>query len=348
MQTPPSPQPKISLQTQNRILGVVLVVSLLTAMYVLFGGLQTGSGPTASQIAGGPAAFKKWDLSQIPFDGKRAMGYLQTLCDIGPRPSGSIGMQQQRKLLIEHFKGLGGTVTEQEFKAPDPISRAPVAMANILVTWHPERKERILLCTHYDTRPFPDQDPVNRKGIFLGANDGGSGTAILMQMGERISQLKGEVGVDFVLFDGEELVYGEAGEYFLGAKYFAQQYVQHPPGHTYRWGILLDMVGDAHLLLYQETHSARWKDTKPLVDSIWGVAKKLGVGEFVPQTNMRWTVQDDHLPLHDIGKIPTCDIIDFDYPAWHTTQDTPRECSPLSLAKVGWVVQTWLEQATAK
>ena len=140
--------------------------------------------------------------------------------------------------------------------------------------------------------------------------------------------MKGPVGVDFVLFDGEELVYDEDDTYFLGSRWFAEQYVLKPPPHKYRWGVLLDMVADADLKIFQERNSVEWADTKPLVVDIWQTAKKLGVTDFVAKP--RHAVNDDHLALHDIAKIPTCDIIDFDYPYWHTEGDTPAKCSALS------------------
>jgi Zn-dependent M28 family amino/carboxypeptidase len=254
-------------------------------------------------------------------------------------------MQTQQQLLVEHFRKLGGRVRYQEFRARSPLNGSAVPMANLIIEWHPDRKERILLGAHYDTRPFPDQDPNNPHGLFIGANDGGSGVALLMELAHAMPNLKGKLGVDFVLFDGEELVYQEGDPYFLGSEYFADQYVSHPPDYRYRWGVLLDMIGDANLQIYQDRFSAgRWKDTKPLVTSIWDTAKRLGVREFIP-TKYREEVRDDHLALHNIAKIPTCDIIDFDYPAWHKRGDTIDKCSALSLAKVGWVIQVWLEGA---
>jgi hypothetical protein len=147
--------------------------------------------------------------------------------------------------------------------------------------------------------------------------------------------------VDFVLFDGEELVYQDGDPYFHGSEHFAKSYADEPPAHRYRWGVLLDMVADKNLQLLQEWHSVSWPDTRPLVGEIWSVARELGVREFIPQVGHR--VLDDHIALHDIAKIPTCDIIDFDYPAWHTEQDVPSNCSPVSLAKVGWVIHEWLK-----
>jgi Zn-dependent M28 family amino/carboxypeptidase len=181
----------------------------------------------------------------------------------------------------------------------------------------------------------------------VGANDGASGVALLMELANSMRDLKGTLGVDFVLFDGEEFIFGDQDIYFLGSEYFATNYAQtRPRKYAYRWGVLLDMVADADLQMYQERHGMMWEDTRPLVKQIWDTARRLGVREFVARE--RIDVRDDHLPLHDIGHIPACDLIDFQYPYWHTQQDLPERCSALSLAKVGWVVEEWLKQAVAR
>jgi hypothetical protein len=192
----------------------------------------------------------------------------------------------------------------------------------------------------------PDQDtePVKRREVvFIGANDGGSGVAVMMEVGHLMPRLESRYGVDFVLFDGEELVYQDGDKYFWGSEHFSHEYVRTPPEHKYRWGVLLDMVGDADLQIYQEVNSLSWRDTRPLVNRIWGLAQRLGVREFIAQP--KYEIRDDHLALRNIAKIPTCDVIDFDYPAWHTTNDVPSQCSAESLAKVGWVIHEWMKQA---
>jgi hypothetical protein len=289
--------------------------------------------------------------SANPLDGLRAFRYLEQICALGPRPSGSPAMLKQQELVRQHFEQLGGKVTLQRFHAANPLGGPNVPMANVVVEWHPQRKERILLAAHYDTRPLPDQDPdpvKRRSGAFIGANDGASGVALLMELAHLMPAFEGDIGVDFVLFDGEELVYVEQRDpYFLGSTWFARQYARQPPEHKYRWGVLLDMVADSDLTVYQERHSMSWPDTRPLVKDIWATAARLGVDEFVPRVG--YIVRDDHLPLRNIAKIPTCDIIDFvdswgQIPPgyWHTTMDTPQRCSPSSLVKVGWVVYEWL------
>jgi len=203
-----------------------------------------------------------------------------------------------------------------------------------------------LLAAHYDTRPLPDRDPnpiARQQGTFIGGNDGASGTAVLMELAHLMPALDSKFGVDFVLFDGEELVYQERRDpYCLGSTWFARQYVAKPPEHKYHWGVLLDMVGDADLTLFYEKQSFTWRDTRPLVESIWKTAERLRVKEFVPRV-VYDKITDDHVPLRNIAKIPTCDIIDIEYYAWHTEADTPSKCSSSSLSKVGWVVYEWLK-----
>lgn len=283
------------------------------------------------------------ELRDIPFNGAQAYDYLKQLCALGPRRSGSPGMAAQQKLLIEHFRNLGAEVRLQSFRIKHPVDGSLVDMANLIVSWHPESKQRILLCTHYDTLPYPLRDPKNPRGVFVGANDGGSGTALLMQLGHEMRELETRYGVDFVFLDGEEFIFHEDGRYFLGSEYFARRYVDDRPAYRYRWGVLLDLVGDADLQLYQERNSMSWRDTRPLVEAIWATARRLGVNEFIPKK--KHEILDDHLMLHNTGGIPTCDVIDFEYPYWHTQDDTPEHCSALSLAKVGWVIREWLKVA---
>jgi glutaminyl-peptide cyclotransferase len=322
---------------QNLFLLSVLAASGAIVAYLLLVGPRDGvardSAPTTSDFR----------LENIPFNGARAYEHLKELCDLGPRFSGSSGMRAQQSLLEKFFRGLGASTRWQTFAVRSPLDGARVEMANLIITWHPDRKERILLAAHYDTRPFPDRDPQDPNGLFIGANDGASGVALLMELGRRMSQLSGALGVDFVLFDGEELVFKEDDRYFLGSEYFANDYAAHPPGHKYRWAVVLDMIGDANLTIPRERYSVDWVDSRPLVKSLWDTAARLKVREFVNQ-NGNW-VRDDHLKLHQNAGIAACDVIDINYPYWHTTGDTPDKCSALSLAKVGWVVEEWLKRS---
>lgn len=332
--------PKSPTRWQNLFLAAVVAGGAIVLGYLVI----VNSGEWTDHAEAGTSKLR---LEDIPFNGRRAYDYLNRLCDIGVRQSGSPGMAEQRKLLVEHFEKLGAKVTLQEFPVRSPLDGSSVTLANVIVEWHPEKRERVLLAAHYDTRPYPDRDPERPRGTFVGANDGGSGVAVLMELAHAMPTLDGRYGVDFVLFDGEELVYREAttfragDPYFLGSEYFARRYAAEPPKHRYRWGVLLDMVGDADLQIPYEKNSLAWRDTRPLVQEIWKTARRLGVNEFIPRRGDE--IRDDHLQLHDIAKIPTCDVIDFKYPHWHTEGDTADKCSALSLAKVGWVLEEWLK-----
>jgi len=311
------------------------------------------AGPAISRYFGGglQAADSRLRLEDIPFDGARAYGYLKQLCDIGPRRSGSEGMAEQQKLLKKHFDVLGAKVELQRFLAPYPrngpnkdmIGR-DLPMANLIVHFKPESQERIMLCSHYDTLPFPLRDPVNPQGRFVGANDNGGGVAILMELGNNLAKDPPKVGVDFVFFDGEEFIFAEGGKYFQGSEHFAEKYVKQkqPPATRYRYAVLLDMVSGAGLRLPEEPNSVAWDDSRPLIKEIWATAARLGVQEFVPRPGDE-AVLDDHMALHKAG-IPACDLIDFSYKYWHTQDDTPEHCSALSMAKVGWVLHEWLRE----
>ena len=283
----------------------------------------------------------------VAFSGTRAMEYLETICELGPRPSGSKGMEKQRDLLIRHFQKAGAKVFRQAFRSRDGRTGDWVRMENLIVSWHPERNDRVLLGVHYDTRPYPDRDRRDPTGVFLGANDGASGVAVLMELADSMPEIKGSVGVDFVFFDAEEYVFEEGRDsYCLGSLFFARQYATSRKAgsisYAYRCGVILDMVGDRNLAIWQEQQSVDWPDTRPVVESIWATAKQLQIREFVPRP--KYVINDDHVPLRMTGGIPTCDIIDFDYPHWHTTQDIPANCSAKSLGLVGQVMLSWLQK----
>lgn len=282
------------------------------------------------------------------FDANRAMGYLKAVCDLGPRPSGSAAMQQMQAMITEHCEELGAKVERQSFVARHPQDGSPVTMTNLIVRWQPEVRERLLLCAHYDTRPFPDRDPVRPRGVFVGANDGGSGVALCMEMAHAFAKEKFPVGVDFVLFDGEEFLFDEIRDaqlYFLGSTHFAQQVAAGALPGVYRKAALVDMIADKELDLYYEANSMRYAAS--VCQEIWGIAKRLKIREFMPR--QRHDVRDDHLPLNTIAKIPTADLIDFDYPKpgsresyWHTEKDIPANCSGESICKVADVLLEWI------
>ena len=285
-------------------------------------------------------------------DGDRAIKYLKQLCDLGPRISGSDGMKKQQDLLDKHFTDLGGKVTRQEFTAKQGSQRAEVALVNMDVSWNPERKERIILCAHYDTRPLADQE-ANQKNWtkpFVSANDGTSGVALMMELAHHMKELATGVGVDFVIFDGEEYVFTgperQGDKFFLGSEYFAADYAKQLKAqkiaYKYTAAILFDLFAHPNAKLNIEGHS--WDNAKELLTEVWRTAEaqKAKSFKFARGFERATHVLDDHVALQNVG-IPAINIVDFDYDDWHKLSDTPAKCSGAQMAEVGGVMLAWLK-----
>ena len=211
------------------------------------------------------------------FDGDVAYQNLVEICEIGPRISTSDGMAKQQEMIQEHMEALGGTVEYQAFNATNPLNGRLVELKNLVVRWHPDREKRLLLCCHYDTRPFPDRDPVNPRGVFLGANDGASGVALLMELAKTMPKLDGPWGIDMVFFDGEEFVFDSRRDpMFLGSTHFANEYAAGRWNEEYIYGILVDMIGDKDLQLFYEKNSMKDPDALRLMRSVLGRSKSDG------------------------------------------------------------------------
>jgi hypothetical protein len=280
----------------------------------------------------------------IPFDADRAMSYLKQLCDIGPRISGSPGMTKQQELLKAHFEKLGGKVEFQRFTARQRSRpNDPVEMANMVITWRPEARRRVIFCGHYDTRPIADQEPKQSSWTepFVSANDGTSTVAWMMELAHHLKDAPLNVGLDFVIFDGEEYIYdpGPGGDrYFLGSDHFADEYRRRRPGHTYFAAVLLDLFAGKGARFGKEGKSVFHAGA--VVEGVWATANRLGVKSFLDE--QQGDVLDDHLALNRAG-IPAIDIIDFSYPHWHRLSDRPDQCSGESMAQVAKVLTVWVQ-----
>lgn len=273
------------------------------------------------------------DCSTAPpeFDGQRAMDHLIAQCDFGPRPPGSAAHDSCRVFLVECLRALADTVIEQRFEHFDSLRNRQMTMTNIIARFGEGGKRR-MLCAHWDTRPIAEHDPdsARQNEPILGANDGASGVAVLLEMARLFAEKPPPGAVEIVLFDGED--YGPPGRidlYLLGSRYFSKRV----DAQNYEFAILLDMIGDADLRLGPEEYSRRY--APELVDYVWSIAEEMGIAEF--DRFARYSLFDDHIPLLQVG-IQTVDIIDFEYPYWHTHADTPDKCSAESLAKVGRVM----------
>jgi hypothetical protein len=287
------------------------------------------------------------DNGSSGFDGKRAMGYLEEICKIGPRISGTAGMRKQQELIIKHFKALGATVQKQTFDARQRSQRNEVSMTNLIVSWHPERTRRVILCSHYDTRPIADQE-IRRsrwREAFISANDGGSGVAWLMEMGNQMKDLRTNVGVDFVFFDGEEYVFEPRGDkYFFGSEHFARSYKKNRPRYRYIAAVLLDMIATPNPRFPAERNS--YVRAGSLVQQIWKIAAEHECPAFADVVGPE--VMDDHLALNAVG-IPAIDIVpplegQWAYKHWHRLTDLPENCSKDGLEQVAKVLMIWLQR----
>ncbi len=279
-------------------------------------------------------------IKEIPtpqFDRARAFSYLVQQTSFGPRNPGSAGHARCLQYLTKTLQGLAPSTELQAFTV-DGYDGERLDLTNIISSFNPGATNRILLTAHWDTRPRADEDkdPSKQNQPILGANDGASGVAVLLEIANELKASPPPIGVDILLNDGED--YGHATDldkFFLGTRYFAKHL---KPGYHPQFGILLDMVGDSNLEIMKEPISMKY--APEVVDMVWSVARSLGIYQFTE--NVQRTVLDDHIPLNEAG-LKTIDLIDFDYPDssnryWHTMEDTPDKCSPASLEAVGRVL----------
>lgn len=273
------------------------------------------------------------------FQADTAFSLLKAQCAFGPRVPGTEPHVKCRDLIKSQADKYCDSANLQPFTHTWSQDGESKPMWNVIGYQNWEKaKVRIALFTHWDTRPYATEERLaeNRRKPILGANDGASGTAILMEL---MRAMKGKVpedlGIAYVFVDGEDLG-PDIDEMFLGAI----AYSKAPSAPKPDYGILLDMVGDKDLAIPMEPNSYNWAPN--LVRSFYQLANRVGLGStFVADWGPE--VMDDHFPLNQSG-IPTMDLIDFRYPAWHTLRDTPENCSAKSLGKVGVMLELWLTQ----
>lgn len=271
------------------------------------------------------------------FDGNSAFTFLYRQVAFGPRLANSEAHQRAVDMYVDWFKKAGATVRLQTFPATlfdQPklsSSTHPVQGTNVIAKFG-EGDPTLLLCAHYDSRPWADQDPdpSNHMTPVPGANDGASGVAVLLEMARLFSQQPPPFTVEMVLFDLEDAgISGSDASWALGSQYYALHYAGKSP----RGGVLLDMIGDSDLHIEKEyfsvAYAAEWTDL------VFNVAADVDAWAF--DSNLGQAVYDDHVALLRAG-IPMVDLIDFDYPYWHTVQDVPAACSAESLEQVGRVL----------
>ncbi|MFZ2052592.1 MAG: M28 family peptidase [Candidatus Aminicenantales bacterium] len=267
------------------------------------------------------------------FDKGAAFARLEAQCAFGPRVPGSDAHLRCRDYLLKTLSGYSDNAEMQPFRLSYGRPPRTVDAFNIIAKFRPELTGRILLCAHWDSRPWADEDsdPKFHSTPVLGANDGASGVAVLLEMARIFQAHPPPVGIDLVLFDGEDA--GDSGNtwsWARGSQYFAGHLAKEDYPKAV---ILLDMIGDRDLAITREAYSL--ERGPAVMEKVWGIAAALKIKSFLPERGP--AVMDDHIPFLRLG-IPAIDLIDLDYPHWHTSRDTPDKCSPDSLDDVGRVL----------
>lgn len=264
------------------------------------------------------------------FDGERAFEHVETQVAFGPRTAGSSAHANTVDWIVKSLAAVGWPAEVQSAGDAGEIQN--------IVARRGEGHPWIIVGAHYDTRLVADRDPNPelRSQPVPGANDGASGVAVLLELARVLpSDLKKQIWL--VFFDAEDNgnIPGLGTDWIMGSRAFALGMSSLPPAEQPQAVVILDMIGDADLNLHYEKNS-----NLGLSQQIWDVAASLGYQDlFIPSS--KYTIIDDHLPFIELG-IPAVDVIDFDYPYWHTTLDTPDKVSAQSLKAVGDTMYTWL------
>ncbi len=276
------------------------------------------------------------------FDKDNAFRYLVEQCEFGPRNPNSNGYKQCLDYLQKTLSGFADTILLQPFVLDDLVNEESYDLTNIIARFKVDEPEQLLIGAHWDTRPWADEDPEpeKRNDPIIGANDGASGVAVVLELARILNASPPPIGVTLVLFDGEDM--GRSGipkSYAQGSLAFAKDLPIEKPDEA----IILDMIGDAELHIPIERFS--YQQNRKLVKKLWGLAKELSLDAF--ESRIVHTIYDDHVPLWAEAEIPAIDIIDFNYPNsysnyWHTTQDLPENCSAESLGQVGTLLAHYI------
>ena len=260
--------------------------------------------------------------SVTALSGEKAMEHVRAQVALGPRPPGSEALQKCREYIIGQLEGFGYRVEQDAFDAATPYGRK--RMVNLIARRNGGGKHIVALASHYDTKYYENM-------TFVGANDGGSSTGLLLELARVLAGRKDGFDYWFVFLDGEEaFIEWSNFDSTYGSRHLARRWKEDGTAGKMRALLLLDMVGDSSLGLLKDRNSTPW-----LMDLVWNTAIEAGFQGILSSTETH--MEDDHIPFIDAG-IPSVDIIDMDYPPWHTAQDTLDKVSAESLEKVGNLV----------
>jgi Zn-dependent M28 family amino/carboxypeptidase len=286
-----------------------------------------------SAVALGVACHGRSSAALQQFDSAQAMRWVEYQVAAGPRVPGTPGHRAIAEWLERELKARADSVEVQAFTHV-AVTGDTLLLRNIIARFRPSDPNRVLYVTHWDTRPIAesDPDPAKRSQPIPGANDGASGTALLLAVADALKKSPPAVGVDLLFVDGEDYgAFDSAGaDVLIGSRYFAAHL---PAGYRPLFGVLWDMVGGRNQQIYQEGYSL--ERAPEVVERVWSAAEELHLGGMFRPINGGY-ITDDHVPLLRAG-IRAIDVIGFEnYKAWHhTTQDTPDKMSAATLADVG-------------
>jgi glutaminyl-peptide cyclotransferase len=293
-----------------------------------------GTPPFMSAVAGDPPQMADQDTPSPEqtggFDGQRAYDHVAKQVGFGPRPAGSQALTQTQEYILSQLSSDGCAVDNEAFHAQTPVG--PIAMKNIVVKVPGDRPDIILLATHYDTK---------RLDNFVGADDAGSSTAVMLELARLLCALHGRYAVWIAFFDGEEAVreWSDSDSRY-GSREMAARMAMNGELTKVKAMLLADIVGSRTLRIKREASS-----TKALTDLVWGTAARLGYAEIF--VNESTPIEDDHLSFLKRG-VPCVDVIDLQIPYWHTPQDTLDKISAKNLAIVGHVFVESVKQLQTK
>lgn len=323
----------------NRFIHPAIFIAIFLMAFISCGASKSGGNDSATREAESPTP------SELNFNADSAYANVKRQLEFGARVPGTEAHRLCGEWLAQELRRLGLEVTLQTATLTT-FDGTRIPMRNILASINPEAEDRTLLLAHWDCRPWADNDPDpdKRKEPVMGANDGASGAAVLLELARALSVAGTAKGIDILLCDAED--WGSEGDddsWALGTRYFAE----HPAkeGYAPARAILVDMVGAADAVFPREYFSQR--SAPSLVDKIWATANSLGYGEMFPN-RIGTAVNDDHVELLKAG-IPAIDIIDYRegegfFPYWHTAGDTLDKISPETLGAVGRILEAFLKQ----
>ena len=306
-----------------------------------------GCGPEPATDTPAATQSPRKELAIPRFDRDSAFAYLARQLEFGPRVLGSEAHQRVKDQLAEQFREFGAQVIEQDFTA-NVYTGESFPATNIIARYNPDAPRRILLAAHWDSRHISDSPLLDApiEEPVLGADDGASGVAVLLEIARQLRQNPVDLGIDLVLFDAED--YGQSGggeasinTYALGAQYFARNL---PPGPKPEYGILLDMVGGRNARFPIEGYSGQV--APQLVDKVWTLAQRMSLsnyfvkekGGFVTDDHF-FIIRDAQIPMINIINLPASSDPESSFPAhWHTPDDNLDIIDPRTLGAVGQVV----------